>query len=165
MKHRKHHTQELAAAKAGISVSSARRIEEDVTLPSQEPRRYWRSRPDPFAAVWDSEVVPLLKSAPKLMAITLLRKLQDEHPDQFPDGALRTLQRHVRQWRAVEGPPKEVFFPQEHAPGHRGLSDFTAMGELRITLAGAPFVHILYHFVLAFSRWEHVEVVAGGESF
>ena len=78
---------------------------------------------------------------------------------------LRTLQRHVRQWRALEGPPKEVFFPQDHAPGHRGLSDFTAMGELRVTIAGAPFVHMLYHFVLAFSRWEHVEVVEGGESF
>jgi hypothetical protein len=165
MKYRKHHTQELAAAKAGLSARSARRIEEEVTLPSQEPRRYWRSRPDPFTEVWDSEVVPLLKSAPKLMAITLLRKLQDEHPDHFPDGMLRTLQRHIRQWRALEGPPKEVFFPQEQAPGHRGLSDFTAMGELRITIANAPFAHILYHFVLAFSRWEHAEVVAGGESF
>ena len=46
------------------------------------------------------------------MAITLLRKLQDDHPDQFGDGMLRTLQRHIRQWRAVQGPPKEVFFPQ-----------------------------------------------------
>lgn len=165
MKNRKSKTQELAAAKAGISERSARRIENSSALPSQNPRRHWRSRPDPFAAVWDTEVVPLLRGAPKLMAITLLRKLQDDHPDQFPDGALRTLQRHVRQWRAVDGPPKEVFFPQEHAPGHRGLSDFTAMGELRITIAGAPFAHLLYHFVLAFSRWEHVEVVAGGESF
>ena len=109
--------------------------------------------------------MPLLKSAPKLMAVTLLRKLQDDHPDRFPDGMLRTLQRHIRQWRALEGPPKEVFFPQDHAPGHRGLSDFTAMGELRVTIANAPFAHILYHFVLAFSRWEHVEVVEGGESF
>ena len=109
--------------------------------------------------------MPLLRGAPKLMAVTLLRKLQDEHPERFPDGMLRTLQRHVRQWRAMEGPPKEVFFPQEHAPGHRGLSDFTAMGELRITIAKVPFAHILYHFVLAFSRWEHVEVVEGGESF
>ena len=165
MSYRKHHTQELAAAKAGMSARSARRVEEDVTLPSQNPRRYWRSRPDPFARVWDTEVVPLLKSAPKLMAITLLRKLQDDHPERFPDGLLRTLQRHIRQWRALEGPPKEVFFPQEHAPGHRGLSDFTAMGELHITIANAPFVHILYHFVLAFSRWEHVEVVESGESF
>ena len=165
MNMRKDKSQELAAAKAGISERSARRIESSVTLPSQNPRRYWRSRADPFAQVWDSEVVPLLQGAPKLMAITLLRKLQDDHPDRFPDGMLRTLQRHIRHWRALEGPPKEVFFPQEHAPGHRGLSDFTAMGELRITIANAPFAHLLYHFVLAFSRWEHVEVVESGESF
>ena len=162
---RKNESQQIAAAKAGISERSARRIESSATLPSQNPRRYWRSRADPFAQVWDSEVVPLLQREPKLMAITLLRKLQDDHPDHFPDGMLRTLQRHIRQWRALEGPPKEVFFPQEHAPGHRGLSDFTAMAELRITLADVPFAHILYHFVLAFSHWEHVEVVEGGESF
>ena len=165
MKIRKNNTQELAAAKAGISERSARRIESSITLPSQNPRRYWRSRVDPFAEVWESEVVPLLQRAPKLMAITLLRKLQDDHPDRFRDGMLRTLQRHIRHWRALEGPPKEVFFPQDHAPGHRGLSDFTAMGDLRVTIANAPFAHILYHFVLAFSRWEHVEVVEGGESF
>jgi hypothetical protein len=167
MKHRKDKSQELAAARAGISERSARRIESSasVTLPSQTPRRYWRARADPFVDVWDTEVVPLLKSAPKLMAITLLRKLQDDHPERFPDGMLRTLQRHVRQWRALEGPSKEVFFPQEHAPGHRGLSDFTATAKLCVTIAGAAFVHILYHFVLAFSRWEHVEVVEGGESF
>ncbi len=165
MNNRKTKSQELAAAKAGISERSARRIDGAAMLPSQTPRRYWRSRVDPFAAVWDSEIVPLLKGAPNLMAITLLRKLQDDHPDGYPDGVLRTLQRHVRQWRALEGPSKEVFFPQDHAPGHRGLSDFTTMAELRITIAGAPFVHILYHFVLAFSRWEHVEVVEGGESF
>jgi len=58
-----------------------------------------------------------------------------------------------------------VFFPQDHAPGHRGLADFTSMAGLRITIAGQPFVHILYHFVLAFSRWAHVEVVKVGESF
>jgi hypothetical protein len=165
MKIRKNKSQARAAAKAGISERSARRIDSSVTLPSQNPRRYWRSRADPFAQVWDTEVVPLLRGAPKLMAVTLLRKLQDDHPERFPDGVLRTLQRHIRQWRALEGPPKEVFFPQEHAPGHRGLSDFTAMGELRITIANAPFAHLLYHFVLAFSRWEHVEVVEGGESF
>ena len=73
----------------------------------------------------DSEVVSLLQRAPKLMAITLRRKLQDDHPDRFPDGMLRTLQRYIRHWRALAGPPKEVFFPQDHAPGHRGLSDFT----------------------------------------
>ena len=143
MSHRKHHSQEVAAAKAGMSVRTARRIEGQGALPSQQPRRRWRSRPDPFAEVWASEVVPLLQNAPRLMAITLLRKLQEEHPGRFPDGVLRTLQRRIRHWRAIEGPPKEVFFPQEHAPGERGLSDFTNMAELRVTIAGAPFGHQL----------------------
>ena len=89
------------------------------------------------------------------MAITLLRKLQDDHPGPLPDSMRRTLERRIRQWRALEGPPKEVFFPQEHAPGVQGLSDFTDMGDLRVTIAGAPFDHRLYHFVLAFSRWEY----------
>lgn len=165
MKIRKSKSQTLAAAKAGISERSARRIEHAVALPSQTPRRYWRSRVDPFVQVWDSEILPLLRREPKLMAVTLLRKLQDDYPERFSDGTLRTLQRHIRLWRALEGPPKEVFFPQDHTPGHRGLSDFTATGELRITIGNAPFAHLLYHFVLAFSRWEHVEVVEGGESF
>jgi len=165
MSYRKHYPQELAAAKAGMSRRSARRVERDVTLPSQEPRRYWRSRPDPFAEVWETEVVPLLKNAPQLMAITILRKLQEDHLERFPDGVVRTLQRRIRQWRALEGPPKEVFFPQEHAPGDRGLSDFTDMVDLNVTVTGALFAHRLYHFVFAFSRWEYAEVVEGGESF
>ena len=134
MNHRKNKSQDLAAAKAGISARSARRINAAVVLPSQTPRRYWRSRVDPFIDVWDTEIVPLLKSAPKLMAVTLLRKLQNDHPGRFADGMLRTLQRHIRQWRAMEGPPKEVFFPQVYAPGHRGLSDFTSVGELLVTI-------------------------------
>lgn len=165
MSKRKHHTQEVAAAKAGISVRSARRIEHDTTLPSQKPRRYWRSRPDPFAGVWEAEIVPMLVSAPRLQAITILRRLQDEHPGQFPDSTRRTLERRICHWRAMAGPPKEVFFPQQHEPGARGLSDFTGMAELGVTLAGVPFEHRLYHFVLAFSRWEYAQVVEGGESF
>jgi hypothetical protein len=42
---RKKKSQELAAAKAGISERSARRIDSAVTLPSQNPWHYWRSRP------------------------------------------------------------------------------------------------------------------------
>jgi hypothetical protein len=85
MSKRKHHSQEIAAAKAGISVRRARRIERDTTLPSQKSRGYWRSRPDPFADVWDTEVVPMLTNAPQLQAITILRKLQDDHAGQYPD--------------------------------------------------------------------------------
>lgn len=165
MRYRKIHTQELAAAKAGISVRSARRIERNPILPSQRPRRYWRSRADPFVEVWETEIHPLLQAQPRLQAITILKKLQEDHRDRFPDGMLRTLQRRIRLWRALAGPPKEVFFAQTHAPGVMGLSDFTETKGLGVTVAGVSFTPLLYHFVFAFSRWEYTELVEGGESF
>jgi hypothetical protein len=165
MTKRKDHTQEVAAAKAGMSVRTARRATNATELPSQKPERQWRTRANPFADVWDSEVVPLLRSFPKLKAVTLLRKLQEDHSGRFPDGMRRTLERHVSQWRALEGPSKEVFFPQTYQPGVRGLSDFTHMEKLGVTIAGVAFGHMLYHFVLAFSRWEYASVVDSGESF
>ena len=39
------------------------------------------------------------------------------------------------------------------------------MGALAVSIAGQPFAHRLYHFVLAYSAWEHAEPVLGGESF
>ncbi|WP_445343887.1 hypothetical protein [Caballeronia fortuita] len=76
MSKRKHHTQEVAVAMAGMSVRAARRIEHDDRLPSQKPPRAWRTRHDPFAKVWECEVVPLLRHAPRLKAITLLCELR-----------------------------------------------------------------------------------------
>jgi hypothetical protein len=165
MTKRKEHTQEIAAAKAGISVRTARRVAKAVALPSQKPEREWRTRTNPFADVWMSEIVPLLRASPTLKAITLLRKLQEDYPDRFSYGTRRTLERHISQWRALEGPGKEVFFPQTHQPGVRGLSDFTRMNKLGVTIAGVAFGHLLYHFVLAFSHWEYASVVDSGESF
>jgi hypothetical protein len=43
-----------------------------------------------------------------------------------------------------------------------GLSDFTDMGGLGVTIAGEPFDNRLYHFRLAFSGFEHGHVVLGG---
>ena len=39
------------------------------------------------------------------------------------------------------------------------------MEKLGVTIAGVAFGHMLYHFVLAFSRWEYASVVDTGESF
>ena len=64
------------------------------------------------------------------------------------------MQRRIKAWRALEGPAKEVFFPQEHRPGVLAQSDFTDLGKLGITLAGVAFPHLLYHFVLTYSNWE-----------
>jgi transposase InsO family protein len=159
------HSQEAAAAKTGISVASARRLEARTTLPSQRPPRHWRTRADPLAAVWDTEVVPMLEAAPSLMAVTLLEELQRRHPEQFGDSVLRTLQRRVGQWRAEHGGEREIYFAQEHPPGRLGLSDFTVADELNVSLAGLAFPHRLYQFAFAHSGWRHVRVVLGGESF
>jgi hypothetical protein len=74
---------------------------------------------------------------------------------------LRTLQRRIRDWRALHGPPKEVFFEQQHVPGREGAFDFTDCGELGVTIAGKPFEHLLFEFVLTYSSWTWVDLAFG----
>ncbi|MCU0924374.1 MAG: IS21 family transposase [Burkholderiaceae bacterium] len=163
--HRNKLTQVAAAAKAGISERSARRIERSDALPSQRPSRSWRTRHDPLAAVWDAEVVPLLQADPQLNAVTLLEELQRRHPGEYDAGVLRTLQRRLRQWRAMHGAERDVFFAQEHPPGRLGLSDFTVADDLGVVIDGVAFDHRLYQFALAHSGWRHAVVITEGESF
>lgn len=158
-------TQVAAAARAGVSERTARRMEQSQTLPSQRPGRTWRTRQDPLAPVWDEEVVPLLRTDPLLNAVTLLEELQRRHPGEYGDGVLRTLQRRIRQWRAIHGAERDVFFAQEHPPGRLALSDFTVCDDLAVEVGGAVFAHRLYQFALAHSGWRHAAVVTGGESF
>jgi hypothetical protein len=68
---------------------------------TKPPRRlrYWRTRPDPFAAVW-AEICQWLGSNPERTAKSLFSDLQQQYPGQFPDGQLRTMQRRVQAWRA-----------------------------------------------------------------
>ncbi len=167
-KYKQHHlklSQAAAAAKAGISERSARRIEHSDGLPSQREERAWRTRVDPLAAAWDSEIVPLLEADAALGAVTLLEELQRRYPGDYGTAILRTLQRRVRQWRSVHGPEREVFFAQEHPPGRLGLSDFTVCDELEVVIAGVAFAHRIYQFALAHSGWRHAVVFEGGESF
>ena len=62
------------------------------------------------------------------------------------------------------GSSKEVFFDQIHRPGQLAASDFTHMNDLHVTLAGEPFDHMIYHFVLTYSNWE-TATVCFSESF
>jgi transposase InsO family protein len=159
-------TQIVAAARAGFSERTARRLDADPVLPSQRPpRRGRRTRVDPLAALWDAEIVPLLKQWPHWRATTILEEIQRAHPGEYDERILRTLQRRMAQWRAIEGPEQEVIFRQEHPPGLQALSDFTDAGGLAVTIAGAPFPHLLYHFWMAFSGWQFVKAIQGGESF
>lgn len=153
-----------AAAKAGMDEKTARKYRDLGKLPSEvKPEHTWRTRKDPFAEVWD-EVRAKLEINPGLEAKTLFDDLQRRYPGQFADGQLRTLQRRVKSWRALEGPPKEVFFPQEHRPGELGQSDFTHMSDLDVTVQGEAFEHLIYHFVLPYSNWE-AGTICFSESF
>ena len=80
MSFRQADTPTIAAAKAGFSTATAYRLEQDLRLPSQKrsPRRRWRQ--DPLAAVWDSEVVPLLKSVPGLRPVAIFDEIRRRHP-------------------------------------------------------------------------------------
>lgn len=102
---------------------------------------------------------------PGLQAVTLLAWLQERHPGWYGDCLLRTLQRRVRQWRALSGPAQPVCFPQEHPPGGMVIADFTVMDAVGVTIAGAALPHRLLHARLACSGWAHASVVLGGESF
>ncbi|WP_143057426.1 hypothetical protein [Nitrosomonas sp. Nm51] len=102
------HTQEISAAKSGISICSGRRIEGNER--PENKQRNWRTRCDPFEAVWETTLVPLLANEPGLTGTTLWEYLEDLYPGQYPERHLRTLQRRVKHWRATQGPAKEVMF-------------------------------------------------------
>jgi len=164
MKFRQTDTPTQAAARAGFSPASGYRFEHDPHLPSQRQRPLQRRRPDPLAAVWDHEIVPMLQVAPGLRPIAVLEEILRRHPEIDP-GVRRTLERRIRNWRALNGPERAVIFRQQPVPGRLGLSDFTDMGDLGVSIAGERLEHRLYHFRLAFSGWEHAHVLLGGESF
>lgn len=180
MQERHRHSQRVAAARAGFSERTAHRIEADPRLPSQRKPERGRTVPDPLEAVWEPMLLPILERDPSVQAVTLMRHLQIADPEAFPDDRVRrTLERRVRDWRALHGAARDVIFRQTPEPGRMALSDFTdgeedqrafqwkdrPTNKLGVTIAGAPFPHRLFHFVMAYSGWEHAAVVLGGESF
>ncbi|QPN66556.1 hypothetical protein [Synechococcus sp. CBW1006] len=71
----------------------------------------------------------------------------------------------LEQWRALQGPAKEVMYLQKHRAGVMGISEFTLLNGEPITVAGEVLEHRLFNFRLPFSGWCHVAVIHGGESF
>ena len=117
-------TQETAAAKAGMSVRSARKWQSG-PLPSQaKPEHRWRTRPDPFDGVWEDEIEPLLRNDPtgKLKATTIIDWLAEQHPGRFSASQLRTLQRRLQDWRALHGAlPQQNRYPTQVVASNRML--------------------------------------------
>ena len=159
-------TIEAAAAAAGMSARSAHNWKEGL-LPSESKKpRNWRTRIDPFEGVWEAEIVPLLErdETAALDATTILAELVSHHGERFGERHLRTLQRRVHDWRALHGSDKEVFFPQQHVAGREAAFDFTDCSSLRVSIAGKLFAHLLFQFILSFSKWRFV-ALAFSETF
>ncbi|WP_281396682.1 IS21 family transposase [Mesorhizobium silamurunense] len=155
-----------------IEVSAARRRSAGRQLTASRRKRVFHRRAGRRAtgvapillSIFDAEVVPLLKAAPGIRAVAVYNEMLRRHPE-LSEGIRRTLERRIRSWRAVHGQEQEVIFRQTHESGRLGLSDFTDMGSLGVTIAGQPLDHLLYHFRLVWSGFEHAHVILGGESF
>lgn len=153
-----------AAMKAGMNRKSAWKYRDQRELPSEGRKaRTWRTSPDPLTQVWE-ELTTMLRDEPGLKAVALLEWMQEKYPGRYPDSIRRTLERRIKAWRCAHGPDKEVFFRQSHEPGRLGASDFTHMSILGVTISGESFDHLLFHFCLTYSNWEHV-TVCFSESF
>ncbi|MDX1521925.1 MAG: IS21 family transposase [Anaerolineae bacterium] len=147
-------TQEQAAVKANLkSRKTVAKYERLGRLPSEveQPRTY-RTRADPFAEDWP-QVEQMLEKAPELEAVTLFEWLCEQQPGRYQEGQLRTLQRRVADWRALNR-EKLALLEQVHRPGEVLQTDGTWLSELGVSLAGQPFKHVLIHCVLPYSNWE-----------
>jgi hypothetical protein len=147
-------TQEQAAVSANLSSrKTVAKYEKLGQLPSEltQPRQY-RTRRNPFEADWPT-VEQMLVDAPGLEAKALFEWLCEEHPGRYQPGQLRTFQRHVSTWRALNQ-DRTAILEQVHRPGEVLQTDGTWLTDLGVTIQGQPFKHILIHSVLPYSNWE-----------
>ena len=147
-------TQEQAAAKANLrsrkTVAKYERLGEPPSA-LQQPRQY-RTRKNPFADDWET-VTTKLQAAPTLEAKALFEWLCEQHPEKYQEGQLRTFQRHVAHWRALNQ-DQIAILEQVHRPGEVLQTDGVWLTELGVTLQGEPLTHLLIHSVLPYSNWE-----------
>jgi hypothetical protein len=147
-----------------MSERTARKFEQARQLPSQVKRPHdWNTRKNPFEEDWPW-VIEELKRDSALQGSTLFALLCERHPGRYRPTQMRTLQRHIAQWKAIHGPEREVIFEQYHQPGERAQSDCTHMEDLEVTIAGQPFPHLVFHLVLTYSNVEAV-TICFSESF
>lgn len=148
----------VAAAKCGISEKTARKYITSGKLPSEQKKpRIHRTRKDPFDQ-HSQEIRELYEKAPELQAHTILEHLMEKYPNTYTPSQARTLRRRLRVLRAEMGKDQEVMFVQDIQPGRQSQSDWTCMNSLNIHIASSPFPHLLFHFMLPYSKWESVMV-------
>ena len=155
--------QQTAAAMAGMSERSARKWQCG-PLPSETSRSAGGAPgPIPLTASGRKKSCPCSKARPP--AGSGQRQLSSGWRRNPPAGSAppssAPLQRRLQDWRALNGPDQEVYFPQEHPPGREAQLDFTHCNSLGVTIGGRRYRHLLFQLVLSHSGWRYAEVVAG----
>ena len=156
---KKRRTQEQAAVKANLkSRKTVAKYEQLGLLPSQlrKPRTY-RTKSDAFAEDW-SQIEEMLAEAPELEAKALFEWLQEQKPAKYQTKQMRTFQRRVARWRALNQ-PQIATLAQVHEPGEIMELDGTWMTKLEVIIQGQQFKHMLIHCVLSYSNWEWGRIV------
>ncbi len=154
----------LSALSAGVDRKTARKYLKEQRSPEEQRCPHtWRTRADPLEAIWP-EAERRLRAAPELEAKALFEHLQRFHDESVPDGALRTFQRRVAEWRREHGPEPEVIFAQVHRPGEVMQIDWTRARELNVTVNSRPLDHLFCQAVLPYSNWQWA-TRCGSESF
>lgn len=152
-------TQEQAAVKANVrSRKTVQKYEQLGQVPSElKQARTHRTRRDPFEGDW-AELEKKLEEAPELEAKALFEWLCEREGGKYQEGQLRTLQRHISNWRALNR-AQMLSLDQVHQPGEVLQTDGTCMNELKVTIQGETFEHLMIHSVLPYSNWEWGRVV------
>lgn len=154
----------MCAMKAGMNRKTAGKyLSQDNVLEQRREPRTWKTRKDPLQEIWP-RALSMLQDAPELEAKALFEYLvpaavaggglPEAGLGELEEKHLRTFQRRVKDWRLANGPGKEVFFTQDHAPGKVLAMDWTDMVSAGITIGGRVLKHKLFHAVLPYSNWE-----------
>jgi transposase InsO family protein len=100
----------------------------------------------------------MLVEAPELEAKALFEWLQEQKPAKYQTKQMRTFQRRVARWRALNQ-PQIATLAQVHEPGEIMELDGTWMTKLEVIIQGQQFKHMLIHCVLSYSNWEWGRIV------
>ena len=154
-----------AALKAGMSEKTAHKYLKIGKLPSElKQKRQYSTHQDHFQDHWVEIQTMMQTSGGEFEAKTIMRYLVEKYPESYKFKHLRTLQRRIKQWHGEHGKEKPVIFRQVLVPGRQSQSDWTHMGSVGVTIDGKKFKHLLFHFMLPYSRFETI-MVCYSESF
>jgi hypothetical protein len=102
---------------------------DDPLIPHSVPRRNGRRSCGLIDSIWDREIVPMLRAAPGLRPVAVLRQIYNHYPN-IGQGVRRTIERRVRRWQDENDPDPSVVLRQRRPSvdqrflTYRVVSDF-----------------------------------------